>query len=1146
MPKRTPPARRPKPAQSDPAAQLPPTTEEADGVAPLSISFPIVGMGASAGGLAAFEAFFSAMPAEPAPGMAFVLVQHLAPDHKSLLTDLVQRYTQMQVFEVSDGMLLQPNCAYIIPPNHDLAVLNGTLQLLTPSAPRGLRLPIDFFFRSLAQDQRERAICIVLSGTGSDGTMGVRAVKGEGGMVMAQNPESTEYDGMPRSAIATGMVDHVLPPAAMPAQLLAYTAHAFGSRPRPLADPTPKIHDVLGKICVVLRNQTGHDFAQYKTTTLIRRVERRMALHQITRADDYVQYLRQAPDEAESLFRDLLIGVTSFFRDPEAFAYLEAQVIPRLCTDKRADEAVRVWVCGCSTGEEAYSLAILMQEHMETLRQPLKVQIFATDVDSRAITQARSGSFPASIAADLTPARLERWFLQEPEQGRYRARKVIRDLVIFSEQDVIKDPPFSRLDLLSCRNLLIYLNANLQRKLMPLFHYALNPGGTLFLGTSETVGDLITLFAPLDRTWKLYRRQDDLPGAARPALGTVVPVTAERAAPLSYPQGTSRTGVPPNLRMVTEQCMLAAWGAAGVLVTGRGDILHISGRTGNYLEPAPGDAAPSLNILLMAREGLRHELTVALRKVEAQHTPNRSFGLRVRTNNTFTTVNLTVLPVTSGTGTERAATTDHFLVILEEVPPEEQLSLAPPPADAPDTSAHDRRVIALEEELRAKEEYLQTTREEMETANEELKSTNEELQSVNEEFQSTNEELETSKEELQSVNEELATVNAELQTKVTDLMRANNDMNNLLAGTGVGTLFVDFQLRITRFTPAITQLINLIPSDIGRPVGDIVAKLAGYDRLVTDVQAVLESLIPQEAEVQSRAGAWYLLRIGPYRTLDQVIEGAVITFVDITERKQIEAALRRSEHQFATAIQASPDGLVICQRADGVILDVNASWEALSGYRRQEVLGWRIAALALFATPEVWPQLLARLDTHGVLRNAEIDLRHPTGEQRWALVSIEPLEQAPEPRLLVIFHDITAPRQREAALSQLRAGEARFSRVFQDSTTAQTLTRVADGRLTDVNAAFLALLGYQRDEVLDRTAVEIGLAPAAEDYAALLRLVDAQGVIQREATATTKAGSLRTLTTTMIAHEYDGQPHLLTIIHNHMPPANDPGAATDG
>jgi two-component system CheB/CheR fusion protein len=488
----------------DPAA-----VEEAKG-------FPIVGIGASAGGLAAFEAFFSAMPADVDPGMAFVLVQHLAPDHKSILTDLIKRYTRMQVYEVEDGMEVRPNCTYIIPPNRDMAFLHGRLYLSEPQIFRGLRLPIDFFFRSLAQDQRERAICIVLSGTGSDGTQGLRAVKGEGGLVMAQNPESTEYDGMPRSAIATGLVDFILPAAEMPAQLIAFVARAFGKTARPVSPPEPKAESALKKIFILLRAQTGHDFSQYKPSTINRRIERRMAVHQIERLDGYLHYLQQTSAEVEALFRDLLIGVTNFFRDPEAFAAIEKQIIPRLFAGKPTGKMIRVWIPGCSTGEEAYSLGILLQEHLETRKQSFKVQVFATDMDRQAIITARAGLYSASIVADVTPERLARFFVQEPDGSAYRVHKGIRDLLVFSEQDVIKDPPFSKLDLVSCRNLLIYMGGDLQRKIIPLFHYALNPGGFLFLGTSETVGEFSDLFAALDRKWKLYQRKEEFPGRRGP------------------------------------------------------------------------------------------------------------------------------------------------------------------------------------------------------------------------------------------------------------------------------------------------------------------------------------------------------------------------------------------------------------------------------------------------------------------------------------------------------------------------------------------------------------------------------------------------------------------------------------------------------
>jgi len=603
------------------ATEVPETAEK-----PVA-GFPIVGIGASAGGLAAFEAFFSGMPADTdgfgrltaGPGMAFVLVQHLAPDYKSILTDLIRRYTRMQVFEVEDGMAVRPNCVYIIPPNRDMALLNGTLQLIEPSAPRGHRLPIDFFFRSLAQDQRERAIGIVLSGTATDGTQGVRAIKGEGGMAMAQNPASTEYDSMPRSAIGTGLVDYELPPAEMPAQLIAYVAHAFGRPPRATSPPTPRIESTLKKIFVLLRVQTGHDFSQYKPSTLHRRIARRLAVNQIETVDRYIKYLQTNPAEGEALFRDLLIGVTNFFRDPEAFKALEERVIPKLFANKPAGTVLRVWSPGCSTGEEAYSIAILLQERLEALRQSYKVQVFATDIDSQAIVTARAGLYPASITADISPERLARFFAAEPGGSNYRIHKGIRDLLVFSEQSVIKDPPFSKLDLISCRNLLIYMSGDLQKKIIPLFHYALNPGGTLFLGTSETVGEFGDLFSTLDRKLKLYQRKEDIYSAQRAPLGrfltplTAIDVALPRAALLRHGAGgqagktahsaSSGQAFPGKLplRELTEQALLQQVVPAGALVNGQGNILYLHGRTGMYLEPAPGEAGVN-NILKMARE----------------------------------------------------------------------------------------------------------------------------------------------------------------------------------------------------------------------------------------------------------------------------------------------------------------------------------------------------------------------------------------------------------------------------------------------------------------------------------------------------------------------------------------------------------------
>ncbi len=980
--------------------------------------FPIVGIGASAGGISAFEAFFSGMPADTDPGMAFVLVQHLSPDHKSILTDLIRRYTRMQVFEVEDGMEVRPNCAYIIPPGRDMAFLGGSLQLLKPSAPRGQRLPIDFFFRSLAQDQRERAIGIVLSGTGSDGTLGIRAIKGEGGMVMVQDPDSTEYDGMPRSAIATGMVDYQLPPAKMPGQLIAYVAHAFGRTARPATTQPAKAESATKKIFVLVRAKTGHDFSQYKLSTTHRRIERRMALHQIETMDNYARYLQNNPSEVEALFRDMLIGVTSFFRDQAAFKALET-VVSKLLADKPADSAIRVWSPGCATGEEAYSLAILLAEHQEALKLRFRIQVFATDIDSQAITTARAGLYPASIAADVSPERMTRFFSSESDGNSFRIHKAIRDMLVFSEQDVIKDPPFSKLDLICCRNLLIYMNADLQKKLIPLFHYALNPDGFLFLGTSETVGEFGDLFAMQDRKNKIFQRKQDVHPNRYAGLMTFLP-------PMSaHDMAAPGRGVPPapgklSLRELTENALLQQVVSSAALVSGSGDILYLHGRTGLYLEPTPGEAGVT-NILKMAREGLRRDLSVALHRAAAGGQIIRSANLRVRTNGDVITANLIVSPV----GTD-ARETPIYLVVFDQVPQtahaEEATGTHVPEGNVPGAPENDvdARIVALEQQLRAKEEYLQTTNEELETANEELKSSNEEMQSVNEELQSTNEELETSKEELQSVNEELATVNSELQTKVTDLTRSNNDMNNLLAGTGIGTIFVDHDLRLLRFTPAATKVINLIESDIGRPISHIVSNLSGYDRLSEDVQSVLDTLIPKELEVKCKSGPWYTMRILPYRTLENVIEGAVITFVDISSLKQAQQALRERAglEVYKAFVMASED----------VVYRMSPDWSEMRHMHGRDFMpdtdGPSSTWLQKYILPDDQQQVLQavrRAINNKIIFELEHRVIRLDGSPGWALSRAVPIQDDAGEIVewLGTARDITAQRQEE----QMRARE---------------------------------------------------------------------------------------------------------------------------
>jgi two-component system, chemotaxis family, CheB/CheR fusion protein len=841
-----------------------------------SKAFPIVGIGASAGGLEALELFLRHVP--DGCGMAFVIVQHLDPTHKGIMVELLQRATSLPVVQVKDRLRVAPDRVYVIPPNKDMSILNGVLHLLEPAAPRGLRLPIDFFFRSLADDCRSRSIGVILSGMGSDGTLGLRAIKEKAGAVFVQTPASAKFDGMPRSAVAAGLADVVAPAEELPRRIADYLKHA------PLdgkTDPSreSKTQSALEKICILLRSQTGHDFSLYKKSTIYRRVERRMGLHQIDRIALYVRFLRDNPQEVELLFKELLIGVTNFFRDPPAWEQLKDDIIPALLATRPQGGVLRAWTCGCSTGEEAYSLAMVFRETLERVKPAgnFALQVFATDLDRDAIDKARTGIYPANIAADVTAERLRRFFVQD-EQG-YRVTKEIRETVVFAPQNLIMDPPFTKLDLLICRNLMIYLGQEVQRKLIPLFHYSLNPGGVLFLGSAETIGPFAKLFAPLDGKTRFYRRLDtplwvepiEFPSAFTPHP----PVAADTPDPARPP------GI--NLQALAEQFLLQRHCPAAVLTNDKGDILFISGRTGKYLEPAAGKA--NWNIFAMAREGLRYLLNNAWRKALQQKSVAALKGVQVQNNGGLQTVDVTVEPIA-----EPAVLKGMMMIVFSDVatPPEVK---ATGKRSRPD--AHGAELAALERELQQAREEVQTCREEMHTSQEEVKSSNEELQSTNEELQSTNEELTTSKEEMQSLNEELQTINHELQAKVDELAQANNDMKNLLNSTDIATLFLDDALTVRRFTPQTTSIIKLIPGDAGRPITDIATDL-DYPQMAADAREVLRTLVFIEKQVATHDGRWFLVRIMPYRTIENRIDGVVITYSNITEAKALETQLRQA------------------------------------------------------------------------------------------------------------------------------------------------------------------------------------------------------------------------------------------------------------
>ncbi len=850
-------------------------------------TFPIVGIGASAGGLEAIEKFFTNIPSDS--GMAFVIVMHFDPSGKSIMAEILKNYTKMEIFQVEDGMRIRQDCVYIIPPNKDMAILHKTLHLYEPMVRRGVRHPIDFFFRSLADDQKEYAICIILSGTGTEGTMGLRAIKGEGGMVMVQSIESATYDGMPRSALATGLVDYVLLPEKMPEQLIKYVEQFYAKGIKPEKMVSEQTVNYLQKIVILVRNQTGLDFSQYKQSTLVRRIDRRMNLHQINRISEYIHYLQENPAEIQILQKEFLIGVTSFFREPEAFKSLKEKAVPEIFKNMTSDQTVRVWVPACSTGEEAYSIAIILKEYMDEVKSDIKAQIFATDVDREAIEVARTGVYPENIAIDVSPERLSRFFIKNSDS--YNVNKEIREMVVFAPQNVISDPPFLRIDLISCRNLMIYLTPDVQKKLLLILHYSLNQDGFLFLGSSETVGDFTDLYSPADKKWKLFKRKGERTPLL-PATGAILAATRIEIPQAEMPgRGEIKTR-PANIGEQIEKMLLNTYAPPSVIVNENGDILYIHGRTGKYLEPAPG--RPSLNVREMARQGIRTELNIALHTVVTQKKDAIFRDLKVKTNGAVQTINLTVKPIN-----EPERLHGLIMIIFEDVPPRE---VSKPAETTSESKQAEEFVVDLEKELKHTRENLQATIEELQTSNEELKSTNEELQSANEELQSTNEELNASKEELQSLNEELVTLNAEHQTKIEELSKSASDMNNVLISTEIATIFLDNDLRIKGFTPSAVRLMNLIKTDIGRPISDIVLNLKDVDP-VRDSNEVLSNLVFKEKEVEDTKNKnWYLMRITPYRTIENVIDGVVISFIDITKLKRALKMLEQDYRVFTTSI----------------------------------------------------------------------------------------------------------------------------------------------------------------------------------------------------------------------------------------------------
>lgn len=863
----------------------PPTTAT-DKISPVS-PLPIVAIGASAGGLDAFQEFFLNMPEDN--GMAFVLIAHLDPNHVSILPELIQKCTKMTVHRVEDGMTITVNSVFIIPPNKDMIISKGVLQLLDRAEKLHTRLPIDTFLKSLAIDQKQNAICIILSGTGSDGTLGIKEIKSTLGMVMAQDEKTAKYMGMPKSAMDTGLVDYILSPKKMPQKLIQYVKHPIYKRNKEVSLIKgnkeaslikEKEPNTLQQIMVLLKSHTGHDFSAYKQNTICRRIERRMNVHQLKSTESYVEYLQESPRENEILFKELLIGVTNFFRDPDSFEVLRKQIFPKIIKTKKDEYTFRVWVPGCSSGEEVYSIAIILKEVIEATKTDINVQIFGTDIDDNSINIARTGAYKKSIAADVSPERLKRFFVEEDDN--YRISKSIREMVVFAPQNIIKDPPFTKLDMISCRNLLIYLNAQAQKMILPLFSYSIKEDGILMLGSSESIGNFTDMFSPLNKKWKIFE-------VNKSAVTNLVPVSfpieiqphldmkKNQILPL---KGNNEL----NLSRYVEKNLLKNYAPVAIVINKDSDVIFIYGKTGKYLEPASGVA--SLNLIDMTREGMRYEMASGIRKAISTAKKVIYEDIKVKINDKNQSINLEITPIKDLTPMSRL-----LLVTIQDAPILKTISSKQSNSQGVD----EKHVMALEQELKYTKENLQTTIEELETSNEELKSSNEELQSTNEELQSTNEELETSKEELQSLNEELSTVNSELQGRIEEMTVTSSDMKNLLDSTQIATIFLDTEFHIKRFTPKATDIINLIPSDLGRDISHIVFKVK-YDQLVEDAQKVLDTLIPISREVKGNNDSWYASRIMPYRTIDNLIDGVVVVFDDITlQKKATEAGLIESE-----------------------------------------------------------------------------------------------------------------------------------------------------------------------------------------------------------------------------------------------------------
>ncbi len=887
---------------------------------PSKHSFPVVGIGASAGGLEAFSELLSNLPVEAT--MAFVLIQHLDPTHPSILTEILSRTTRMPVVEAKHGMRVEAGHVYVMPPNARMTIAGEVLNLAPRSDDRGPHMPIDHFLRSLAEDLGSRAIGVILSGSASDGALGLKAIKAEGGITFAEAPQSAKFDSMPRSAVASGAVDFVLPPKAIAQELTRIGRHPYlgqtGAAPSPeaLASGPEALDQILRK----LREKSGIDFTQYRQTTIRRRIARRMMIHGLDTLESYLRYLEGHPSQVHALYNDLLVNVTRFFRDPDAFRVLQRSVFPRILKKRPADARIRVWAPGCATGEEAYSLAIVLLESLGDAVGIAPIQLFGTDVSETAVVKARAGIYPENIELDVAAARLRRFFVKL--DGQHQVRKAVRELCVFARHNLATDPPFSKMDLIVCRNVLIYLAPELQKRVLSIFHYALKDPGFLMLGVAETVGPLSDFFSLVDKKYRVYAKR---PTSRRFDLSlTSLEQRLEKTGIGRTWRSTGEAGGgPSDLLQEVDRILLSKYAPAGVLVNEATEILQFRGHTSPYLEPAPGQA--SLNLLKMAREGLLMELRVAIDKARKQNAPVRRERLSIKQNGRSAQVTLEVIPV-SGPARER-----NYLVLFERVPPSgEPRAPGRTAPSGPRRPAVEQQIKNLRQELTATKDFSQSIIQEREAANEELQAANEELQSSNEELQSTNEELETAKEELQSVNEELTTVNEELQQRNAELSLLNNDLNNLLVGVNIPIVMLGSDGRIRRFTPMAAKVLSLIPADLGRPIGDI--------RLSPDLpdleqvcKHVVDTATVVEREVRDRDGRWYSLRVRPYTTADDQIDGTVIILTDINALKSSVEQVTVARDHAETIVDSVPVPLMVLDA------ELRVTWASRSFYETFQV-----------------------------------------------------------------------------------------------------------------------------------------------------------------------------------------------------------------